>query len=200
MRLSLSLFPSCPPSDPGCPLTPHTVPTVVLSLQDPVRGSFAGDEWNEQDSRFSYCAVSCLSLLGRLDALDKAKTVRFLEACRNFDGGFGRVEGAESHAAYGASRAFPACRSLHRGASLTREPRNFAMFRGHAVWTCVGALAMLDRLDLVDADTLCWWLCERQLPCGGLNGRPEKLEDVRPLSSAEPLFRRTRRGVEEDDD
>ena len=23
-----------------------------------------------------------------------------------------------------------------------------------------------------------WWLCERQLPSGGLNGRPEKLPDV----------------------
>jgi geranylgeranyl transferase type-2 subunit beta len=23
-----------------------------------------------------------------------------------------------------------------------------------------------------------WWLCERQLPGGGLNGRPEKLPDV----------------------
>jgi len=49
---------------------------------------------------------------------------------------------------------------------------------GCAVWTCVGTLAILGRLDLVDSDTLCWWLCERQLPNGGLNGRPEKLEDV----------------------
>ena len=30
----------------------------------------------------------------------------------------------------------------------------------------------------VDADLLGWWLCERQLPSGGLNGRPEKLPDV----------------------
>lgn len=34
------------------------------------------------------------------------------------------------------------------------------------------------RLDLIDRDTLAWWLCERQLPSGGLNGRPEKLPDV----------------------
>jgi geranylgeranyl transferase type-2 subunit beta len=27
-------------------------------------------------------------------------------------------------------------------------------------------------------DQLGWWLAERQLPNGGLNGRPEKLEDV----------------------
>ena len=34
-------------------------------------------------------------------------------------------------------------------------------------------------MDCVDVDTLAFWLCERQLPSGGLNGRPEKLEDVR---------------------
>ena len=43
---------------------------------------------------------------------------------------------------------------------------------------CVAALVILDRLDEVDQDTLAWWLAERQLPNGGLNGRPEKLEDV----------------------
>lgn len=46
------------------------------------------------------------------------------------------------------------------------------------VFTCVGALAIAERLDLVDADKLGGWLSERQLPNGGLNGRPEKLEDV----------------------
>ena len=46
------------------------------------------------------------------------------------------------------------------------------------IYTCVGALAIADRLDLVDKDRLGGWLSERQLPNGGLNGRPEKLEDV----------------------
>ena len=47
-----------------------------------------------------------------------------------------------------------------------------------AVFVCVGALAILDRLDEVDYQTLGWWLAERQLANGGLNGRPEKKEDV----------------------
>ena len=34
----------------------------------------------------------------------------------------------------------------------------------------MGVLAILNRLYHVDADTLGWWLCERQLPSGGLNG------------------------------
>lgn len=46
------------------------------------------------------------------------------------------------------------------------------------VFTCVGALAIAGRLDLVDRDRLAGWLSERQLKSGGLNGRPEKLEDV----------------------
>ena len=46
------------------------------------------------------------------------------------------------------------------------------------VFTCIGALAVLGRLDLVNRDLVGAWLSERQLPNGGLNGRPEKLEDV----------------------
>jgi len=75
---------------------------VILSLQQP-SGVFAGDQWGETDTRFLYCAVSALSLLGRLNELDVEKTVGYIKRCRNFDGGFGAVEGAESHAAQGAA-------------------------------------------------------------------------------------------------
>lgn len=54
---------------------------------------------------------------------------------------------------------------------------------------CVAALAILDRLDVIDEETLGWWLCERQLPNGGLNGRPEKLEDVRFFLAASVSFK-----------
>ena len=43
--------------------------------------------------RFSYCALSCCSLLKRLDALNIPKAVDFLVACRNFDGGYGCTPG-----------------------------------------------------------------------------------------------------------
>lgn len=48
----------------------------------------------------------------------------------------------------------------------------------------MAGLAILGQLDILDdeihstRDRLAWWLCERQLDCGGLNGRPEKKEDV----------------------
>lgn len=95
------------------------------------------------------------------------------------------VEGAESHAAYGellldisnplATRVF-----VLRADEIVGPLR----FIVRSVWTCVGALAILDRLDVVDLDSCSWWLCERQLPNGGLNGRPEKLEDVGTCQSA----------------
>jgi geranylgeranyl transferase type-2 subunit beta len=46
------------------------------------------------------------------------------------------------------------------------------------VFTCVAALAIAGRLDLVNKDRLGTWLCERQVDQGGLNGRPEKVEDA----------------------
>lgn len=46
------------------------------------------------------------------------------------------------------------------------------------VYTCVGALTIAGRLDLVNQERLGVWLSERQLKNGGLNGRPEKTEDV----------------------
>eukprot|EP01137_Pigoraptor_chileana_P021043 Opistho-2@84249 len=123
------------------------VVAYVKSLQQ-ADGSFAGDRSAavEIDSRFSFCALACLSLLGRLDDVDMDAAVAFIVRCRNFDGGFGRIPGSESHAGQ--------------------------------VFCCVGALAIAESLRHIDRDQLGWWLCERQLSSGGLNGRPEKLPDV----------------------
>ncbi|KAL3375219.1 hypothetical protein AABB24_006618 [Solanum stoloniferum] len=46
------------------------------------------------------------------------------------------------------------------------------------IFCCVAALAITGSLHHVDKDLLGWWLCERQVKSGGLNGRPEKLPDV----------------------
>lgn len=84
--------------------------------------------------------------MGLTQLVDTTKAISYIQACANFDGGYGTSPGAESHAGQ--------------------------------IFTCVGALAILGRLDLVDRDRLGAWLSERQLNNGGLNGRPEKLEDV----------------------
>ncbi|KAL8949386.1 MAG: hypothetical protein Q9222_004506 [Ikaeria aurantiellina] len=118
----------------------------ISGLQNQDDGSFAGDEWGETDTRFLYGALNALSLLGLLQTIDIAKAVSYVQACANFDGGYGVSPGAESHAGQ--------------------------------IFVCVGSLAIAGKLEIVDKDRLGAWLSERQLDNGGLNGRPEKLEDV----------------------
>jgi geranylgeranyl transferase type-2 subunit beta len=118
----------------------------IAGLQDREAGTFAGDEWGETDTRFLYGAFNALSLLNLMSLIDVKKALAHVQACSNFDGGYGVDPQAESHAGQ--------------------------------VFTCVGTLAIAGRLDLVDKDRLGAWLSERQLENGGLNGRPEKLEDV----------------------
>ena len=69
----------------------------IVSLQQE-DGSFVGDHWGEVDTRFSYCAISALSLLSSLDKINLPKAVEYVASCQNLDGGFGSMKGAESHA------------------------------------------------------------------------------------------------------
>lgn len=63
-------------------------------------GCFHGDKWGEVDTRFSYCGLSTLALLNRLDLVDVKKAAEYVISCLNFDGSFGGMPGAESHGAY----------------------------------------------------------------------------------------------------
>ncbi|CDO94307.1 unnamed protein product [Kluyveromyces dobzhanskii CBS 2104] len=120
----------------------------VLCNQKP-DGSFQGDSFGEVDTRFVYTALSCLSILNKLTKEVVDPAVEYIARCYNFDGGFGLNPEAESHAA----QAF----------------------------TCIGALAIVGKLDTLTNDqkeNIAVWLSERQLPEGGLNGRPSKLPDV----------------------
>ncbi|KAI0910520.1 terpenoid cyclases/protein prenyltransferase alpha-alpha toroid [Ustulina deusta] len=122
------------------------VAQFMAGLQDREKGTFAGDEWGEEDTRFLYGALNALSLLNMLHLVDVDKAVNHVAACANFDGGYGVNPGDESHSGQ--------------------------------IFTCVAALTIAKRQDLIDEDRLAGWLSERQLPNGGLNGRPEKKEDV----------------------
>jgi len=97
----MCVLPPLPPSPRTGLAKPETRLIVILKLQQP-SGVFAGDRFGEIDTRFLYCAVNALSLLGKLDHLNKEKAVEYIIRCRNYDGGFGNVVGAESHAAQGA--------------------------------------------------------------------------------------------------
>lgn len=86
-------------------LNKERVVSFILSLQSST-GSFSGDRFGETDTRFCYCAVSALSLLGALDRLDKDLTVSYINRCKNFDGGYGNDIGGESHASQGQSQVW----------------------------------------------------------------------------------------------
>ncbi|KAH6648617.1 type-2 proteins geranylgeranyltransferase subunit beta [Truncatella angustata] len=123
-----------------------TTGKFMADLQNKETGTFAGDEWGEEDTRFLYGALNALSLLGLKHLVDIDKAVNHIIACSNFDGGYGLTPGAESHSGQ--------------------------------IFTCLAALTIAGRLDTVEVDKLGRWLSERQKPNGGLNGRPEKDEDV----------------------
>lgn len=111
-------------------------------------GSFSGDSWGEVDTRFVFCAVMCLNLLKRLD--DKRLDIQK------------------------TIEYIVRCRNFDGGFGSSPGGESHAA----QVYVCVGTLTILGALNHVDADQLGWWLSERQLKNGGLNGRPEKLEDV----------------------
>lgn len=130
-------------------------------------GAYRGDQWGEVDTRFSYCALSCLYLLNALDSKTAFLVLNYiLRECRNFDGGFGSLPGSETHA--GQIFCCVGAWSIARHV-LSRDQQK---------------ILSGDRLDsrgeyeMMYTEELAWWLAERQLPNGGLNGRPEKLEDV----------------------
>ena len=93
-------------------------------------------------------------------SIDIHKAVDYVLSCRNFDGGFGCVPGAESHAGqvFCCVGALSIAHSLHL---LSADP---------------GAAGAATQKG--GADLLAWWLAERQCDSGGLNGRPEKQADV----------------------
>lgn len=161
-------FGSAPGHDPHVVCTLHAVQILTLldaiDLIDTIKtanwvaslqvssGAVQGDKWGEIDMRLNYAATQCLALLGSLNLIDTQKLQRYVLSCRNFDGGFGMVIGGESHAA--------------------------------GAFTSLGTLSILSRHqnislnELIDVHSTGWWLSLRQLRNGGLNGRPEKLEDV----------------------
>lgn len=121
----------------------------IISLISEKDGSVMGDKDGEIDNRFSYCALSSLSLMGELERLNLKQMDSmnsFIISCQNGDGSFGARPGMESHAGQ--------------------------------VFCCIGSLKILNRRLEGKRGALKEWLTLRQLPSGGLNGRPEKLEDV----------------------
>jgi geranylgeranyl transferase type-2 subunit beta len=111
--------------------------------------------------------------------------------CRNFDGGFGAQPGGESHAGQVFTCVGVLALARRLGWQWWGGEREGGE-EGEGGWCGEsgggenggggggqgGGGEGGGRPLLPGADLLAWWLCERQTPSGGLNGRPEKLQDV----------------------
>lgn len=140
----------------------HKVEVInwIVKLQNDDGSFFGDDEFfnknscltimkGEIDTRFTFCALATLRLLGATERINRNKAITYILRCQNTDGGFGVFPTAESH----SGQVYCCLGSLHLLGFSFDDPQ----FNGVA---------------------LAEWLAWRQLSCGGLNGRPEKLEDV----------------------
>ena len=158
-------------------------------------GSFNGDAWGEVDTRFSYCAISCLSLLKRLDLVDTKKAKDFVLKCQNFDGGFGARPGDETHAGQifccvGALDMLQAldeidkdrlgwwlCERQTPGGGLNGRPQKKQDVC--YTWWVLSSLSMMGRLHWVDRDALVRFIlaCQDEID-GGISDRPDDEADI----------------------
>ncbi|KAL2809619.1 terpenoid cyclases/protein prenyltransferase alpha-alpha toroid [Aspergillus granulosus] len=172
----------------------------VLSCQRD-NGGFGAAPGHDAHILYTVSAVQILVMLDAVDELEKRglggkqKVGSFIAGLQDKEtGSFMGDEWGEldTRFLYGALNALSLLKLLDlvdvpKAVSYVQQCENldggYGVFPGaesHAgqVFTCVGALAIAGRLDLIDKDRLGGWLSERQVDNGGLNGRPEKLEDA----------------------
>ncbi|XP_022742712.1 geranylgeranyl transferase type-2 subunit beta 1 isoform X2 [Durio zibethinus] len=157
-------------------------------------GGFSGNIGHDPHILYTVSAVQVLALFNKLDVLDIDKVATYITGLQNEDGSFsgdiwGEVDTRFSYIAIcclsilrcldrinveKAVNYILSCKNLDGGFGCTPGGESHA----GQIFCCVGALAITGSLHHVDKDLLGWWLCERQVKSGGLNGRPEKLPDV----------------------
>ncbi|KAL4190985.1 hypothetical protein AMTRI_Chr07g27340 [Amborella trichopoda] len=157
-------------------------------------GGFGGNIGHDPHILYTLSAVQVLVLFDRIDVLDIDKVADYIARLQNEDGSFSGDKWGEIDTRF-SYNAICCIALLHRLDKINIEKAVSFILRcknldggfgctpggeSHAgqVFCCVGALAITGSLNLIDKDFLGWWLCERQVKSGGLNGRPEKLPDV----------------------
>eukprot|EP01098_Paradermamoeba_levis_P010777 TRINITY_DN4543_c0_g1_i2.p1 TRINITY_DN4543_c0_g1~~TRINITY_DN4543_c0_g1_i2.p1 ORF type:complete len:334 (+),score=69.92 TRINITY_DN4543_c0_g1_i2:126-1127(+) len=157
-------------------------------------GGFGGNVGHDPHLLYTMSAVQVFCLYDSLHRINKEALVSFIVSLQKEDGSFtgdqwGEVDTRFSYIAVACLSLIGRLEEINRdkAAEFILKCKNFDGAFGctpgaesHAGQTfcCVGALTILGKQSLMDVDLLGWWLAERQLPDGGLNGRPEKLPDV----------------------
>ncbi|KAH9253910.1 hypothetical protein BASA81_008034 [Batrachochytrium salamandrivorans] len=159
-------------------------------------GSFQGDEWGEVDTRFTFCAVVTLAVLGS-NLPHKQQTIEYILSTRNeLDGGFGCNADVESHAGYvytalaalavldglkevenWDSLAWWLCERQCDSGGLNGRPEKLADVCYS--WWVLASLHILNRLDWIDQTKLVKFIltCQDQ-EFGGIGDHPGNVGDV----------------------
>uniref|UniRef100_A0A4W3IJH9 Geranylgeranyl transferase type-2 subunit beta n=1 Tax=Callorhinchus milii TaxID=7868 RepID=A0A4W3IJH9_CALMI len=139
---------------------------------------------------YTLSAVQILSLYDSLHVIDVHKVVEYVKGLQQEDGSFAGDKWGRFYCHMGLYAILQGKLDTINIDSAVQFVLSCMNFDGgfgcrpgsesHAgqIYCCTGFLAITGQLHHINADLLGWWLCERQLPSGGLNGRPEKLPDV----------------------
>jgi len=165
----------------------------ILTCRHP-NGGFSGNTGHDPHLLYTLSAVQILVLFDALDKIDSDQVAAYVSSLQQEDGSFIGDEWGEidTRFSYCALNCLAILAKLHtidvnKATDFVGRCRNFdggfgavpgAESHAGQIFCSVAALAIGDAMYHVDADVLGWWLCERQLPTGGLNGRPEKKQDV----------------------
>ncbi|KAJ2065500.1 Rab geranylgeranyltransferase [Coemansia sp. S146] len=166
----------------------------ILSCQND-DGGFGGHTGHDSHILYTMSAVQLLVMYDALDKVDAQKVVGYVVGLQDKTTGemsgdsWGEKDTRFAYISLAILSFFDAIGSIDIGGVVSYVQRSMNYDGGfgsgpggesHAaqVFTCLAALAIAGRLDIVDRDRLSGWLAERQLKSGGLNGRPQKLEDV----------------------
>jgi len=167
----------------------------IAGLQNRETGTFTGDEWGEEDTRFICSSLIALSLLKLLSLVDVPLAVTYIVSCANFDGGYGVSPGAESHsgqiyaclAALSIARRIDVVDKDKLGRWLSERQVEQGGLNGRAEkledvcysWWVGSSLAMIGRLHWVDGEALKGFILRCQDPeMGGIADRPGDVVDV----------------------
>ncbi|CAG8587542.1 4640_t:CDS:2 [Paraglomus occultum] len=166
----------------------------VKSCQWP-NGGFGGHVNHDPHLLYTLYAVQILLIEDAIDAVDVGKIVEYVSSLQDKETGafkgdeWGEIDTRFSYSALSCLSLLKRLDAIdvQKAVEFIMKCKNFdggfgsspgAESHAGQIFCCVGALAIVNSLHLVDGDLLGWWLCERQLKNGGLNGRPQKLEDV----------------------
>jgi len=165
----------------------------VLACQHP-NGGFGGNIGHDPHLLYTLSAVQVLAVLDSLHLIDKAAVTAYVLSLQLEDGSvlgdeFGEIDTRFSYCALNCLAILGTLQLMEvkKATDFIAQCRNYdggfgavpgAESHAGQIFCCTAALAIGGGLNHIDGDLLGWWLCERQLPTGGLNGRPEKKQDV----------------------